>query len=168
MKRTTMIATGCWAMWALATPAMAGDFSLGLSLGGGQHGGHMGLTIQKGELQPRHRAPAERIWVPAVYRDVLERIWVPTAETRYRDVPVYDTAGQVIAYHREPYTLKTGHWEQVTRRELVRAGHWRTTDYRQPSRKYAHYDRSEHGRHAQMERLAHLATRTILRAMDRR
>ncbi len=125
---------GLAGMMAAAAPAKAGDFALTLDIEG-RHGNHLGLTIGNGYITPvitcpvvpvAVAQPVERVWVAPVYRDVIERVWVPTTEIRYRDVPVIDAWGNVIEYRREAYTVASGYWQDVTRRELVREGYWQT------------------------------------------
>lgn len=149
---TRAMTAGVMGMLALAAPASATDFGFQLSLSG-RDGGHIGVTVRKGDHHRRPRPVVvrpvveERVWVPPVYRDVVERVWVPTVETRYRDVPVVDAAGEVIEYRREAYTVETGHYKTVTRRELVREGFWRTTgsSCQQPQRR--HYSQGTAVRH---------------------
>ena len=125
---------GLAGMMAAAAPARAGEFALTLDIEG-RHGNHLGLTIGNGYITPvitcpvvpvAVAQPVERVWVAPVYRDVIERVWVPTTEIQYRDVPVVDAWGNVIAYRREAYTVASGYWQDVTRRELVREGYWQT------------------------------------------
>ena len=122
---------GLAGLMAAGAPAKAGDFALTIDIEG-RHGNHLGLTIGNGCITPVITCPVpvaqpvERVWVAPVYRDVIERVWVPTTETQYRDVPVVDTWGNVIAYRREAYTVASGYWQDVTRRELVREGYWQT------------------------------------------
>lgn len=134
MTSKAMVVMGLAAIAAWAAPAWAGDFALTIDVQG-RHGNHFGLTVGKGYITPVIVQPVvpvapvvvqpvERVWVPPVYRDVIERVWVPTTEIRYRDVPVIDAWGRVIEYRREAYTVQTGYWQEVTRRELVREGYW--------------------------------------------
>jgi len=132
MNNKAMMLMGLAGMMAWAAPAKAGDFALTIGIQG-PHGNQLGLTIGNGCVTPvlvtqPVVVPVERVWVPPVYRDVIERVWVPTTETQYRDVPVVDAWGRVIAYRREAYTVQTGYWQDVTRRELVREGYWRIVD----------------------------------------
>ena len=114
MRRTsTTMAAGLASMLAAAMPAAAGDFSLSLGIGLGARGG-LGLTIGKGCTRP---AVAVAPVAP------VQRVWVPTVETRYRDVPVIDACGQVVAYRREAYTVTGGYWKEVQRRVRVPAGY---------------------------------------------
>lgn len=129
-----VVVMGLAGLMVAAAPAKAADFALTIDIEG-RNGNHFGLTIGKGYVTPVVAVqpvvpvvvqPVERIWVPPVYRDVIERVWVPTTEIRYRDVPVVDAWGNVIAYRREAYTVQTGYWQDVARRELVREGYWQT------------------------------------------
>jgi hypothetical protein len=135
-----MMVMGLAGMMAGAAPAKAGDFALTIDLEG-RHGNHLGLTIGNGYVTPVVVAqpvapPVQRIWVPPVYRDVIERVWVPTTEIRYRDVPVLDAWGNVIEYRRESYTVPSGYWQDVTRRELVREGYWQVVNPWENHKKY--------------------------------
>jgi hypothetical protein len=156
MSRQAM-AMGLFGILAMAAPASAGDFALSIDVEG-RHGNHFGLAIGNGQITPvvapavvvQPAAPVERIWVPPVYRDVVERVWVPTVETRFRDVPVVDAFGHVIAYRREAYTVPSGYWQNVTRRELVREGFWQTVAPAGfPQRKY--YAMGDNGPRAAIE-----------------
>lgn len=148
MTRKAMIVMGLAGMMAGAAPAKAGDFTLSIGVEG-HHGNYFGLTIGNGCITPVVVAqpvppPAERIWVPPVYRDVIERVWVPTTEIRYRDVPVLDAWGRVIQYRRESYTVPSGYWQDVTRRELVREGYWQVVNpWENQNRYYAFGDRND-------------------------
>lgn len=121
-KAMTMVA-GLAGGLAMAMPAAAGDFSLNLGVGVGRHGTQVGLGIQTGHTQPVAVAPAIRIAPAApLYRVVTERVWIPVIEARYRDVPVVDALGRVIAYRREAYTVQSGYWKEIRRQVPVQAG----------------------------------------------
>ena len=140
MNNKAMMVMGLAGMMAWAAPAKAGDFALTVGIQG-SHGNQLGLTIANGCVTPvlvtqPVVVPVERVWVPPVYRDVIERVWVPTTEIQYRDVPVVDAWGRVIAYRREAYTVQSGYWQDVTRRELVREGYWRIVEPCEHQKKY--------------------------------
>lgn len=146
------------AVAGLAAPAMAGDFGFGFSFGKSGKGKGFSFAFDYG--RPAVVAPApvvvtpspvvvapapvvvtpppvvvERVWVEPVYQTVTERVWVPTVKTAYRDVPVYDVFGNVVSYRREPYTVESGYWREVTRRVCVREGYWTTVPV-SPDRRY--------------------------------
>lgn len=106
----TTMAAGLASVLAAAMPAAAGDFSLRLGIGLGARGG-LGLAINTGCTRP------------AVAVAPVQRVWVPTVQTRYRDVPVIDACGQVVAYRRQAYTVTGGYWKAVHRPVAVRGGH---------------------------------------------
>ncbi len=148
MTKKAVMVMGLAGMMAGAAPAKAGDFALSIGVEG-HHGNYFGLTIGNGCITPVVVAqpvppPVQRIWVPPVYRDVIERVWVPTTEIRYRDVPVLDAWGRVIEYRRESYTVPSGYWQDVTRRELVREGYWQVVNpWENHNKYYAFGDRND-------------------------
>lgn len=140
MNYKAMMVMGLAGMMAWAAPAKGGDFALTIGFEG-RNGNQYGLTIANGCVTPVMVpqpvvVPVERVWVPPVYRDVIERVWVPTTEIRYRDIPVVDAWGRVIEYRREAYTVQSGYWQDVVRRELVREGYWRIVDPCEHEKKY--------------------------------
>ena len=115
-----MINSVAW-IGILAGPAVAGDFSFSFGLHKSNHHGKqvaLGIHINRPVIRP-----GQVIHVPATYQTVSERIWVPTTETVYRDVPVLDTFGNTIAYHREATLVQSGYWKMVERQVLVRPAH---------------------------------------------
>jgi len=134
-RKMMTMAAGLTGMLVMAMPATAGDFSLNLGVGwGGKHAGSVGLAIGNALVRPVmpvqpfavQPVAVQRVWVAPVYRTVVERVWVPTVETQYRDVPVIDAFGQVIAYKREAYTVTSGYWQEVAKQVLVQEGYWTT------------------------------------------
>lgn len=111
------------ALLALAMPARAdGHFGMSLNISKGGHDRPVAVATHI-VVGPR------RVWVAPVYRTVVERVWVPTVTTSYRDVPVIDRHGNVVSYRREAYTVKSGHWEEVTKQVLIREGYWRVNKH---------------------------------------
>lgn len=135
----------------MASPALADGFSFGFGYAGRGHHGHgRSWGFSFGYSRPTYVAPMPvavapapvavaaapvvaapvvvtapaRVWVPPVYSTVSERVWVPTTQMYYRDVPVVDAYGRVLACRREPYTVQSGYWTEVTRRVVVREGYW--------------------------------------------
>ncbi len=95
----------------------------------------------------------QRIWIPAVYRDVTEKVWVePVTTTQMqqvevpaqytvRNVMVYDIFGrghlrrvqvQISPAHCEEQPVQVvvtpGYFEMQTHQELVCQGHWQTEE----------------------------------------
>lgn len=100
-----------------AGPVRASDFSIGGLFASGRHGGTViGGFLRIGEPRPVAPLPvavAAPVVVPPPV--VTERIWVSTPRVEYREVPVLDTFGRVIAYRQESVVVPDGHWEYVTR-----------------------------------------------------
>ncbi len=127
MKRARMnrIGIGSWmcglGLLAAATgPAMAADISIGGFFGkGGRDGVAVGGFVRIGDPapQPVVVAPPAAVVQPVVVPPpvIVERVWVSTPRIVYREVPVIDACGRVIAYRQEREVIPDGHWETITR-----------------------------------------------------
>lgn len=112
-----MVAVGMLAV--AAAPVMAGDFSIGAMFAGGKHGGTViGGFLRLGQPSPRVVAQPVIVTRPPVMLPppvIVERVWVSTPRIEYRQVPVLDVFGRVIAYRQESVTIPDGYWQTVTR-----------------------------------------------------
>ena len=75
-------------------------------------------------VEPVYRTVSARQWVPAFYRTVVERVLVPE-RCEYRDVVRFEHGWRRV--HRERVVVQPARYEDVSRQELVCAGHWETT-----------------------------------------
>ncbi len=141
MNKVMMMAAMMAAAWMPAS-TMAGDFNFRLDIGGrkghvgvGVHAGdHVGVGVHVGRARPV--AVTRTVYVPAEYALVSERVWVPTTQTVYREVPVLDANGQVVAYRQEPQVIESGYWTTVQKQVLVREGYTKVVEHgrRYPAR----------------------------------
>ena len=72
---------------------------------------------------PVYETREVHVWIDPVYRTVCERVWVPD-QFEYRDVVRYGYHHRWI--ERQRVLVSPGHFEDVSRQELLAPGHWET------------------------------------------
>jgi hypothetical protein len=72
-------------------------------------------------VEPVYRTVTERQWIAPEYRTVSDRVWCP-AQFEVRDVERWVHARPRI--ERARVLVQPGHFEDVTRQEVVCEGHW--------------------------------------------
>jgi hypothetical protein len=126
MKNKMLAILACGCLLTTTGTALAGgfNFDLGIFTGNhetnvgvstGHHGTSVGVSINAGRPRPV-------VVARPVTRTVIEHVWVPTTETVYRDVPVLDALGQVIAYKREASVVHGGYYEEVHKKMIFHPG----------------------------------------------
>lgn len=111
-RQARIWAMGLMTVGAAATPAWAGDFSIGGFFTTGGHGGTaIGVQLDFGWPAPIVAPTVAPVFVQPPVR--TERIWVPEYRIEYRQVPIVDAWGRIIAYREEQVQVDCGHW--VTR-----------------------------------------------------
>ena len=129
--KTTILATAAVATLAVPSMAMArdhhdrDDFFLNLHLG------DLRVNVDRPReevrdrvwVEPVYQTVYDRMWCPAVTKDVCAKVWVePVYEVR--DIVVWD------GYHhrvvRENVQVSPGHWEERHHQVVVSDGHYDT------------------------------------------